>query len=120
MKLQQLLFTDDDSDAIVQLEIMSDSETLKDSASKKDKGKQTSQNIAKKRKAHVPKNQVTEVKKVKPHESKETEKNKNNDRQENSVNKKNDVGRDCKLRDSFYKCTCEGKFQTLHLSSVFF
>lgn len=85
---------------------MSDSETQKDSTSKKDRNEQILQAIAKKRKAHLPKTQVVDVKKVKPHENKETEKNK----QSNDVNEKNYDNKDRPLKDSFYKCTCEGKF----------
>ncbi|XP_026326463.1 uncharacterized protein LOC113235105 isoform X2 [Hyposmocoma kahamanoa] len=96
-----------DSDSIVQPDLMSDSKTQTDSTSKKDSDEQTSQTIAKKRKAHIPKNQVTYVKKVKPPESQDTEKDKNNDKNESDVNKKNDDRKDCHRRDSFYKCTCE-------------
>lgn len=91
------------------MEIMSHSETQKGSTSKNYRDEQISQTIAKKRKAHIPKNQLTDGKKVKPHESKETEKNKNNDKEESDVNIKND-SKDCQRRNSFYKCTCEGKF----------
>lgn len=109
---RQRLFTDDDynSDASIQLTI-SDSETQEDDTSTKDTDEQVLKTTTKKRKAHGPKNQATDVKKVKPQESKDSEKNKNNDKQESEVNKTT-VNKHCERRDSFYKCTCEGKFTT--------
>lgn len=76
-----------------------------------------SQAIAQKRKAHLPKNQITDLKKIKPYEGKETEKNKDN-KQGSDVNEKKDNNKDRPLRDSFYKCTCEGKLTVLSSARI--
>lgn len=56
------------------------------------------------------------MKKVKPRDTTETETDKSNDKQESDVNKKNNDSKVCQRRDSFYKCTCEGKLKVSFIS----
>lgn len=85
-----------ESRAFVRLKI-TDSDTKKDDTSQNDEDEEILQTPIKERRAHVPRNSVTEVKKLQPHENKNTENNKNVEKQSSTRG------------NTFYKCTCNGK-----------